>query len=540
MSVVFVSHPWLVVIRLALASLLTTVATLVNVRSIVRLTSLLVGLFVVPGVAMAYTYSCGGVYTSQAAANAACAAGYFRCGDYSSGNYYDACAGVGAFVTRGDNIGHGNDWDLVLFGYQASCPSGQAPDANGKCVATTTTSSSTSSTSTTTTTTTTTTANPCPAGISGGAVAYNATLHPSQHNYCLTGCVYNFAGSQSCYTYDADADPRDVFCDVSASVSAGYTCAAANVTSGQSEAGKETASEASTEAIEAAVVAEEAAVAAEQAYSLARDALAAAAAAAGAASAADAALDAAIAANASAGEIATLQASAVAAGNNATTAYNSALAAVASAQSASTAASAAAVVAANETARAVAVAAASGQSSDQSAASTAQIAKQSADGALAQALAAVLGAQAAAEKALAAAQQAAEKAGTPPPAGAGVKCGGTGQPACSMQITDPIGVGKLGDESGRVATAGATSTSTLSGLLDDVAGSFNSSKDDWFSWVWTAPATATCAPFAGTVHGYSISWDLCPTIANIQDVLGWLFALFGCISIYGEIFRQGS
>jgi len=63
-------------------------------------------------------------------------------------------------------------------------------------------------------------------------------------------------------------------------------------------------------------------------------------------------------------------------------------------------------------------------------------------------------------------------------------------------------------------------------------------KSAWFSWVWTPPS-GSCSPFAGTVHGYAISWDLCPTIANINSVIGWLFALLGAITTYGQLFRKG-
>jgi len=63
-------------------------------------------------------------------------------------------------------------------------------------------------------------------------------------------------------------------------------------------------------------------------------------------------------------------------------------------------------------------------------------------------------------------------------------------------------------------------------------------KDPWFSWVWTPPS-GTCSAFAGTVHGFPISWDVCPTVANIRDALGWLFAIFAAIEIYGQLFRRG-
>lgn len=62
-------------------------------------------------------------------------------------------------------------------------------------------------------------------------------------------------------------------------------------------------------------------------------------------------------------------------------------------------------------------------------------------------------------------------------------------------------------------------------------------KSPWFSWVWTPPS-GSCSPFSGDVHGYAISWDLCPTINNIRDVLGWLFAIFAAIEIYGQLFKR--
>jgi hypothetical protein len=51
-------------------------------------------------------------------------------------------------------------------------------------------------------------------------------------------------------------------------------------------------------------------------------------------------------------------------------------------------------------------------------------------------------------------------------------------------------------------------------------------------WQWTPPGYQACLPYAGTVHGYAISWDMCPTIANINLVLGWLFAIFGLFTVY--------
>lgn len=59
-----------------------------------------------------------------------------------------------------------------------------------------------------------------------------------------------------------------------------------------------------------------------------------------------------------------------------------------------------------------------------------------------------------------------------------------------------------------------------------------------FSWAWTPPI-GTCSAASGTVHGYSVSWDICPTVLNIKAVLGWLMGIFALISIYGELFKSG-
>lgn len=73
------------------------------------------------------------------------------------------------------------------------------------------------------------------------------------------------------------------------------------------------------------------------------------------------------------------------------------------------------------------------------------------------------------------------------------------------------------------------------GLVDGITGGFESSKESWFSWVWTPP-TGSCSPWSGSVRSYAINWDMCGTIANIRDVLGWMFALFGAWTVYREIF----
>lgn len=94
------------------------------------------------------------------------------------------------------------------------------------------------------------------------------------------------------------------------------------------------------------------------------------------------------------------------------------------------------------------------------------------------------------------------------------------------------------DETAAATAALAAANSTLQGLADSAVNDYQGSKSAWFSWVWTPPV-GTCSPYAGVVHGYAISWDLCPTIDNIRDVLAWLFALAGSWTIYLQMFRKG-
>ena len=77
----------------------------------------------------------------------------------------------------------------------------------------------------------------------------------------------------------------------------------------------------------------------------------------------------------------------------------------------------------------------------------------------------------------------------------------------------------------------------LSKLTDALPTQFVTDKEKWFSWVWTPPM-GECTPSTGSVHGVAISLDICPTVSNIREALGWLFALIGAWTIYLEIFKR--
>ena len=78
---------------------------------------------------------------------------------------------------------------------------------------------------------------------------------------------------------------------------------------------------------------------------------------------------------------------------------------------------------------------------------------------------------------------------------------------------------------------------SITDLLDPIADQYASDKGKWFSWVWTPPV-GQCEQITGSVHGKSVNWDLCPYVAKVRDVIGWIFAIYGAWVIYNEMFRR--
>lgn len=94
------------------------------------------------------------------------------------------------------------------------------------------------------------------------------------------------------------------------------------------------------------------------------------------------------------------------------------------------------------------------------------------------------------------------------------------------------------DQAARTGTELAKTDTSLKDLFDGLPNQFTADKTNWFSWVWTPPGgTCNASDYSGSVHGYSVTWDICPTVTKIRDVLGWLFALFAAYIIYGQIFK---
>jgi hypothetical protein len=95
----------------------------------------------------------------------------------------------------------------------------------------------------------------------------------------------------------------------------------------------------------------------------------------------------------------------------------------------------------------------------------------------------------------------------------------------------------IADQEQRVQEKTTEITQKIQGEFDKISPAFDADKAKWFSWVWTPPV-GQCTPFAGAVHGYAISFDLCPTVNQIKEALGWFFALMAAWQIYGLIFRR--
>jgi hypothetical protein len=50
--------------------------------------------------------------------------------------------------------------------------------------------------------------------------------------------------------------------------------------------------------------------------------------------------------------------------------------------------------------------------------------------------------------------------------------------------------------------------------------------------------SASCAPFVSSIHGYSVSIDVCKYTNLLRDLIGWLFAVYGAIAVYETLLRK--
>lgn len=104
-----------------------------------------------------------------------------------------------------------------------------------------------------------------------------------------------------------------------------------------------------------------------------------------------------------------------------------------------------------------------------------------------------------------------------------------------LESLDAAGSPVLPDQTVLVSDAKSKNLTDMTTAIE-AAKTAVADKSGWFSWVWTPPFGA-CTPMSSTYRGYAIGWNLCPSIAIITDIFGWLLALFSAITIYGQIFK---
>ncbi len=83
----------------------------------------------------------------------------------------------------------------------------------------------------------------------------------------------------------------------------------------------------------------------------------------------------------------------------------------------------------------------------------------------------------------------------------------------------------------------ASMNQELKDKAEAIPGQYTADKGNWFSWVWTPPV-GQCEPWTNTIHGQTVSWNVCPYIAKIRDVIGYLLAIGTTWGVYLQLFRR--
>ena len=95
----------------------------------------------------------------------------------------------------------------------------------------------------------------------------------------------------------------------------------------------------------------------------------------------------------------------------------------------------------------------------------------------------------------------------------------------------------MADQNPRVDDAIQQSKDTLDDTYKAIEDAKAADQSLFYEWLWTPPVGSCSAP-SGVVHGYTVTWDICPTVENIRDVLGWLMALMSGLTIYSLLFKS--
>ena len=109
-----------------------------------------------------------------------------------------------------------------------------------------------------------------------------------------------------------------------------------------------------------------------------------------------------------------------------------------------------------------------------------------------------------------------------------------------LEQLDGTNIGELpADQEARQKEEIAITDIALDEEFKKIPDAFQADKSNWFSWVWT-PQIGQCEPsmFSGFVGGIPATIDICPWVDRIRDVIGFIFAIIGALSIYTNLFRK--
>lgn len=78
----------------------------------------------------------------------------------------------------------------------------------------------------------------------------------------------------------------------------------------------------------------------------------------------------------------------------------------------------------------------------------------------------------------------------------------------------------------------------ITDVLDASVSSYDNFKLlDWSTWIPVLPASS-CSPITGNVMGRIVSIDLCPKIAMLNELIGWMLAVYASWSVVMMAFRR--
>ncbi|MCK9283972.1 MAG: hypothetical protein M0P39_06780 [Rhodocyclaceae bacterium] len=103
------------------------------------------------------------------------------------------------------------------------------------------------------------------------------------------------------------------------------------------------------------------------------------------------------------------------------------------------------------------------------------------------------------------------------------QCGGPGQPACAVSASALSEPDK------------ATLSGQGQGLITSIA-----LPDHGWSWSPTVPTYTTCEPISATLHGRTVSLDLCPTLDKLRAVFAYVIYILTAFALFHILFRPES